>query len=52
VSLADALEHFVDYIKSETLAISLAWVYDDRLGAVESVEINGTKADVQLRVAG
>jgi isoleucyl-tRNA synthetase len=49
-SLQEALLRFKEYICNETLALSLDWTGGAEFGAVETVEINGLKADLQIRV--
>ena len=48
--LQEALFRFKEYICNETLALSLDWTGGAEFGAVETVEINGLKADLQIRV--
>jgi isoleucyl-tRNA synthetase len=49
--LGMAVVDFSEYIKSETLAVSINNGCDKDFGNTESVEINGTNADVQIRIA-
>jgi isoleucyl-tRNA synthetase len=48
--LEEALKHFSGYVCNETLAVSLDWSCAPEFGPVEPVEINGDKADVQIKV--
>jgi isoleucyl-tRNA synthetase len=51
-ALEEALKHFSGYVCNETLAVSLDWSGAPEFGPVEPVEINGDKADVQIKVVG
>ena len=48
-ALQRALGHFGEYIRNETLAVSLDWAITSDGGSVETIEINGTMADLQVR---
>ena len=48
--LQEALKNYSGYICNETLAVSIDWSGAPEFGSIEPVEINGTKADVQIMV--
>ncbi len=50
--LKQALVRFSEYIRNETLAVSLEWGDAEEFGAAEEIDINGTPAGLQIRVAG
>jgi hypothetical protein len=52
IALQEALQHFSGYICNETLCVSLDWSGAPEFGPIEPVEINGTRADVQIMVVG